>query len=94
MTKNKLTTERLEAIRTNAERIAGGGLITDINEIPSIGRMASEDVPALLAEIERLRNGIEVAIEITFCDDTLDNLNRVLDGKEALDLVYRYGGDA
>jgi len=55
---------------------------------------AREDIPKLLAEIDRLRNGIAIAINETSCDDTWDYLNRLLDGKELLDLPYRFGGIA
>lgn len=53
---------------------------------------AREDIPKLLAEIERLRTGIERAINETSCDDTWDYLNRLLEGKETTDLPYRIGG--
>lgn len=55
---------------------------------------AREDIPKLLAEIERLRAGIERAINETSCDDTWDYLNRLLEGKETTDLPYRIGGDS
>ena len=55
---------------------------------------AREDISKLLAEIERLRTGIERAINETSCDDTWDYLNRLLEGKETTDLPYRIGGDS
>jgi len=55
---------------------------------------AREDIPKLLAEIERLCTGIERAINETSCDDTWDYLNRLLEGKETTDLPYRIGGDS
>lgn len=84
--------------RTSTVASFGKGL-TAIGEINALADAdfiahAREDIPALLAEVERLRNGIATAIKETSCDDTWDYLNRVLDGKEPLNLSYRIGGDS
>lgn len=58
---------------------------------------AREDIPKLLAEIERMRAGIMYAMQETYCDDTRDFLRRLLIGEEKTEIPYRmghrYGGD-
>lgn len=54
---------------------------------------AREDIPALLADVERLRNGILTAASSTHDDDTHEYLFRLLNGKERSNLPYRIGYD-
>lgn len=53
-----MTKEQLEAIRKRAEKTRGNWL-TDFNALSNASHVVIEDVPALLAEVERLRDALE-----------------------------------
>lgn len=62
-----LTQEEIEAIRKRAEKAKAGNPMTDMNVLYRLYESA-EDIPKLLAEIDRLRNGMsEVLAELDFC---------------------------
>lgn len=50
---------------------------------------ARQDIPKLIAEIDRLSKSMATIAELTECDDTYDFANRVLIGKESTELPYR-----
>lgn len=79
MIRSILTSEQLE----DKGRVEDGDFIGN----------ARQDIPMLLAEIERLRKGITAIGNESSCDDTWDYANRLLEGKEISALGYRIGGD-
>lgn len=81
----RLTQRQLASIRERVEKAKYCG--------EGVGNLVFEDIPKLLAEIERLQKGITAAARETSCDDTWDFLNRLLDGREVVNLAYRIGGD-
>lgn len=70
MTK-RITTEQLEAIRKRAEAAKGRGIGT--REDLEFRAHAREDISALLAEVERLRNLIASNVSCSVCVNQIDD---------------------
>jgi hypothetical protein len=65
MTVNKrLNAEELEAIRYRAGKLSKGNILRDTRVLALNNKLVFEDVPKLLAEIERLRSALEEISEI------------------------------
>jgi hypothetical protein len=52
---NRLNAEELEAIRKRAEKLSKGNILRDMSALALNNKVVFEDVPKLLAEIERLQ---------------------------------------
>jgi hypothetical protein len=52
---NRLNAEELEAIRKRAEKLSKGNILRDTRVLALNNKVVFEDVPKLLAEIERLK---------------------------------------
>lgn len=61
----RLTNDQLEAIRKRAEA-ATGNILEDSEVMTARDKLALEDIPKLLAEIERLKEENRVIIESVF----------------------------
>jgi len=83
----QITDEELRAIRERAERAAEGNPLVNVDALIRREEVINEDIPKLLAEIERLKSVISEVIT--------DNIYHETD--EEFDEIYRrylYGGDS
>lgn len=91
MEKNKrLTNEELTAIRERAEKATRGNPLIDATTLAKMNIVIIEDIPKLLAEIDRLRESVEMSKRIV---GNLTWENAILKGENPI-TVHLNGGDS
>jgi len=66
-----MTEEQIEAIRKRAEK-SRGNWYTDFNAMRNASHVINEDIPALLAEVERLRREISFIAHVDLLKNAYD----------------------
>lgn len=71
---NRLTNEELEEIRERLGKATEGNPLLDVNTLAYMNAIVIEDIPELLAEIERLNDRLrDVEILYNECSTELDS---------------------
>jgi dynactin complex subunit len=68
----RLNTEELKAIRKRAEKVSKGNILRDMSALAVNNKVVSEDVPKLLAEIERLRRELSFIAHVDLVKNAYD----------------------
>jgi hypothetical protein len=64
--------------------------LTDNGDVGETAMMAIKAIQKLQEENQRLNSALKTIVDLTSCDDTWDFANRTLEGKEKINLPYRF----
>ena len=86
----RLTAQEIEAIRKRTEKATSGNRLTDMGAFEASAIVLTEDVPKLLAEVERLKTGIDHVIFLLANENIEDS--RIV-SEIHCELIRVYNGD-